>query len=152
MDLRTIYDTELRSADLVLASGQMDTDTGLQTAVFLSLFTDARAQDDDELPGGSTDRRGWFGDSFADTAGDRFGSRLWLLYREKQTDQVLERARGYARESLQWLIDDGVASSVDVAASWLRAGVLLLEVAILRAEGGPVQFRFEYFWSPSNGV
>jgi len=55
-------------------------------------------------------RRGSF---FADPA---FGSRLHLLEREKNTDRTAQLAVGYAKEALQWLIDTGKATAVDVYA------------------------------------
>lgn len=152
MDLRTVYDSESRAADLLLASPQLDTDDGIETAIVLSLFTDRRADADDPLPDNTGARRGWFGDGFADVPGDRIGSHLWLLAREKQTPAVLQRARDFAREALSWLIEDGIARAVEVEASWLLRGVLLLEVEIRRADAAPLRFRFESFWSQSNGV
>lgn len=72
-------------------------DDGLMTAVIISLFTDARAHDDDPLPdervGVSSDRRGWWGDCLPDAQGEQtlesIGSRLWLLWREKDLDSVV---------------------------------------------------------------
>ena len=69
------------AADLAVnASGALAEDDGLQTAVVLSLFLDARARPDDGAEG---HRRGWVGVAF--TPEDRVGSRLWLLKREKHT-------------------------------------------------------------------
>lgn len=152
MDLRTVYDSESRAADLLLASPQLATDDGLESAVLISLFTDRRADADDTLPDNTGNRRGWFGDGYADVAGDRIGSHLWLLGREKQLPVVLQRARDYAREALAWLIEDGIARAVEVEATWLRQGVLQLLVEIRRADAAPLRFRFETFWSQSNGV
>lgn len=152
MDLRTFYDSETRTGDLLLASPQLETDAGLETAILISLFTDRRADSSDVLPDNTGDRRGWFGDGYAEVTGDRIGSHLWLLAREKQLPVVLQRARDYAREALGWLIEDGVARAVEVAATWLRPGVLVLDVEIRRADAAPVRFRFESFWSQSNGV
>lgn len=150
MDLRTRFvDFD---ADWLQDGAGLATDDGLETAVVLSLFTDRRANPEDVLPDPDGGRRGWFGDSFPAVDGDRIGSRLWLLHRERQTDAVLERARGYAAEALAWLKEDGVASAVDVAAEYPRRGVLALEVRIARAEDGPVRYRFETFWSGSNAV
>jgi phage gp46-like protein len=152
MDLRTAIDvTNLRS-DWAMAQPQLETDDGLQTAIILSLFSDRLAGDEDTLPDGGTDRRGWWGDSFADQAGDRIGSRLWLLEREKQTPAVLQRARDYARESLQWLLVDGVARSVEVDAEYPQLGMLALTVTITRAQGGAARFRFDNIWGASNAV
>lgn len=122
-------------------------DDGLETAVIISLFTDRRAADDDVLPDqASADRRGWWGDAYAEVSGDQIGSRLWLLRREKQTPQVLERARQYAAEALQWLVDDGVARAVDVTAEWLNAGAMGLVIEIARAGAPVARFRFDSFW------
>lgn len=152
MDLRTrIVGDDLR-CDWLLAAPQLDADDGLETAVVLSLFTDRLANPDDVLPDNSGHRRGWWGDSFADIDGDRIGSRLWLLSREKQLPVVLQRARGYAREALDWLIEDGIARNVEVDADFPRAGVLALAVTIFRAVDGPVRFRFETFWGVANAV
>lgn len=140
------------SADLVPADMGLGEDDGLETAVLISLFSDRIALADDVLPDSSGDRRGWWGDALAAQAGDRIGSRLWLLAREKQLVSVLSRAREYARESLQWLIDDGVARDVQVTAEIVRQGVLGLGVTVLRATGGPVRFRFDTFWGGSNAV
>ena len=47
----------------------------LARAVVNSLFSWARAEDDDERP--TESKMGWWADSFAEP-GDKFGSRLWL--------------------------------------------------------------------------
>lgn len=138
--------------DLVRDGAMLAEEDGLRTAVVISLFTDARASDEDLLPDGGTDRRGWWADTWPEIEGDLTGSHLWLLYREKQLPAVLERAQRHARRALQWVIDDGIASEVVVEASFPRVGVLLLEVAIQRLVDGPVRYRFEQFWSDANAV
>ena len=64
------------------------------------------------------------------TDGDRTGSRLWLLSREKTLPEVLRRAHDYAFEALIWLVDDGIARAVDVDATMPRPGLLALAVKI----------------------
>lgn len=136
------------SGDWVQTGPVLLADDGLQTAVLLSLFTDRLAGVDDALPdaGDTVNRRGWWGDAYADIAGDRIGSRLWLLAREKQTAAVLQRAQSYAREALQWLIDDGVAREVTVIADLGRADVLGLHIEIVRSARPVTRYRFEHFW------
>lgn len=128
--------------DLVLNGGDLVIDAGLETAVVLSLFTDRRAQTDDEIPDGTDDRRGWWADTFSDVEGDRIGSRLWLLAREKDTASTLERAREFAEEALDWMIEDGVAKNLTVVSERVRPGVLGLAVSIERAAGG----RWDTVW------
>lgn len=71
-------------ADCSLHAADLLPENELETAVILSLLCDARARDDDTLPDKGKDRRGWWADSVAlEVDGDRTGSRLWLLSREK---------------------------------------------------------------------
>lgn len=139
------------SQDLSIVVDGVAVDPGLQAAeplvraVVISLFTWRRARPDDELPG--SDRFGWWGDGFATVAGDRIGSRLWLLSREKLVPRTIERAREYAREALDWLIEDGVASRVEVTAERYGLDGLALACRIYRSAGGaPVDLRFSNAW------
>lgn len=142
-DIRTVW-RDL-GGEWTVSGPALEGDDGLETAVVLSLFTDRLAE-----PGDTsiepTARRGWWGDAFAEVPGDLIGSRLWLLSREKQLPAVLARAELYAREALQWLVDDGVASAVDVAAEVARQGVLGLAITITRSAAPVVRYRFESFW------
>lgn len=91
----------------------------LARVAFLSLVGRRRAEASDELPdpwGDPPDRGGWWGDTFADHAGDRWGSRLWLLYRSRGED-VPRRAEEYVKEALAWMVEDGLASAVDCDAT-----------------------------------
>lgn len=127
-------------------AGDLATDDGLRTAVTLSLLCDRRAEPDDVIPDGTTDRRGWWADTIADQDGDRFGSRLWLLSREKELPEVRRRAEAYARESLEWLLEDGVAAEVEVTAETLDREVLWLRVDIQRGDGTRIADRYQYVW------
>lgn len=130
--------------DWLLSGPDLVTDSGLETAVIISLFTDRRAAADDAIEG--DDRRGWWGDAYPEQAGDLLGSRLWLLSREKQLPEVLRRAEEYAREALQWLVTDGVARSITASAEIIRQGLLGLTITINRSTDPPVKYRFETFW------
>lgn len=132
--------------DLVRHGLDLSRDDGLTTAIILSLFTDRRAAEDDKLPDNSGDRRGWWADAWPETDGDLYGSRLWLLAREKQLPEVVARAREYAREALAWLIEDGLASTVDVQAEVVRTGVLGLQISIHRPGIPPLELRFHNVW------
>jgi phage gp46-like protein len=121
--------------DLVNENG-LQSDDGLQTAVILSLFTDARASADELAAAGLPvdQNRGSWQDDYPETEGDVFGSKLWLLARAKRTDETLSRARGYAEAALAWLLADGVAQRVTVGTSWYgRTGFLVVTVDIERA-------------------
>lgn len=129
------WDNIVFAGDLVAGGAGLVDDDTLRSAVLISLFSDRRAKADDRLPDDSGDRRGWLGDALAGIAGDRIGSRLWLLNREKQTEETRRRAAEYAREALAWLIEDGLAATVEVEAEWVSMGVLGLKVGIALTSG-----------------
>lgn len=133
-------------ADIGIGPNDFATDDGLETAIYISLFTDARAPADADLPTAERDRRGWWGDIAPEVEGDRIGSLLWLLAREKQTTAVVARAEQYAREALEWLVEDRVASRVEVEAELVAEGVLGIGVRIYRPSSEPVRFRYEFAW------
>lgn len=108
-------------------------DDGPESAVLLSLFTDRLAEEDDPLPDTQgSDRRGWWADTNAREG--PLGSRLWLLAREKQTEEVRQRAELYCREALAWMIEDDAADVITVEALWSERvrGMLTIEIAIYR--------------------
>ena len=132
--------------DMALTVGDIVEDDGLETAVLISLFSDARATEDMiEAIDRDGDLRGWWADL---EGADQTGSRLWTIRRAKQLQSVLARAKGYAEESLQWLIDDRVADRVDVQTSYPSRGWMLIEVSIYRpGSSNPVSYRFNYQWA-----
>ncbi len=135
-----IFDSRLLFRDL-------EADETLETAVFISLFTDKRADITDPLPFNETFRRGWWGDSYAAISGDQIGSHLWLLQREKTTQDTLNRAKEYSLEALSWVIEDGIAESVQVETNWVNKiqGVMAIEVEIQRLNGA--RERYNLLWS-----
>lgn len=121
---------------------QLAAGSDLVTAVIISLFTDRAAEPDDVVPDGSGDPRGWWAD------GDvKIGSRLWLLERAKKTQDTLARAQNYCQEALQWLIDDGVASAIDVYVEWQASNRLAIQVTVIQDDGSHRVLQFAWAWS-----
>lgn len=157
-DLAAAYDSTIMAADLALDGALLKADDGLATAIVISIFTDRRANPDDELPsggqfgGGGDSRRGWFGDALPPkvagepVANDRIGSRLWLLAREKQTAETMARAREYIAEAVEWLIEDGVCTRIDVDVWVERPGVMGFTVTPWRPDGSSVEFTYHTAW------
>lgn len=112
--------------DLVLEDGDLRHDEGLASAVMLSLFTDAREEGATALEG--ADVRGWW----AQDDGDPYGSLLWTLAREKTTGEYFARVRQHAAAALGWLVTDGYAERVEIDASLLSPGHVLLSVRLVR--------------------
>lgn len=119
----------------------------LVRAAVISLFTWRRAKPDDPHEGV---RWGWWGDGLDDEPNDRIGSRLWLLAREKLTLSTLNRAREYAEEALQWLLEDRVATSISVTAERVGLEQLHLQAVIGRDQAAPITLRFDNTWRNLN--
>ena len=115
-EVRMKWNHERYDADLALTADgwDLDADRGLESAVVISLFSDRRATED-ELPAGEADRRGWWGDAIDDD-GDQTGSLLWLLEREKASDEIAAKSEHHVREALAWLVNDGLATALEVTA------------------------------------
>jgi phage gp46-like protein len=124
----------------------MLTDDSLTSDVIISLFTDRRALDSDDIPGGNNDCRGWWGDSFRER---QIGSRLWLLSREKTLQSVLNRAAEYALEALLWLKQAGKVTRINVYASQPQAGWLKLDIDLTLPDGTAIPYTFK---SQYNGI
>lgn len=130
--------------DLSIEKNDLALDDGLESAVIVSLFTEKRVRPE-ELPFPETDRSGWWGDMFSDIEGDEIGSKLWLLRREKQTQETALRYQDYAREALQWLIEDGLAETVTTLATFPAMGQVDLLVTIQKPQG-KVSFKYKITW------
>ena len=121
----------------------------LPRAVLISLFSWRRANPDDDLP--ANQRMGWWGDTYPELSNDRIGSRLWLLYRAKLTRQTVMRAKEYAEEALQWLVDDGVADGFTVESERQGLDRLALGVVLVRGAKTLLNIRFVNVWDYLGG-
>ena len=126
-----------------------ETDTAWQRAAVISLLTWRRAGADDRLD--DAERFGWWGDSFPSQNNDRIGSRLWQLRRRALTAQTVQDATTYAREALQWMLDDGRV--VDVAITTTR-GVdrLDMRIALVFRDGATLEIFLDNLWQVINAV
>lgn len=121
----------------------------LEQLVLVSLFSDARAGDDEDPGDGTANRRGWFGDAYFDAggtgAGASIGSRLWLLRRQKATPANVALARQAIADALAWLVTAGVASSVDVVAQ--RRGIDRVDLLVtVSRDGRSTALSFAGLW------
>lgn len=131
--------------DMLIVDNDLATDEGLQTAIIMSLFSDARI-DADEVEDGIKDRRGWWGDEFPDTEGDAIGSKLWLLDRSKIIQETLNRAEQFATDALQWMIDDGVADSITAQAVFDVNQSMVLTILVYQP-GQKEPYKFTKKWN-----
>jgi phage gp46-like protein len=152
-DIALTWNTEAQGCRAAFAANDLVTSKSLLTAVLISLFTDARAADDDPLPDPrNDDRRGWWGDATNTAAPtDSVGSKLWLLEREKNIVDAVKRGKTYVQEALVWMVDEGVAKSVVVTVESQAVGnsgtiMLAFKIDITKPDGVNETFKFEQEW------
>ncbi len=116
----------------------------------ISLFTWRRAGPDDAVD--DSDRKGWWGDCAPSVAGDRIGSRLWLLSRRTLVAQTLQDAQAYAEEALAWLLDDQIVTAVTVTVERQGNDRMNLRVMLTEQSGETLELNFADTWELINGV
>lgn len=126
------------SGDLHVSDEDLLIDDSLTNYAIISLFTD-RQVEPEELEDGQT-QRGWWGDSYSDKP---WGSRLWLIAREKSLQSVADDAEDYAYEALNWMIDDTLIDSVVATATRESSqnsavkDILHLNILLMPSDGQP---------------
>ena len=138
-------DIKLYSNDIKIQNGILELDNGLQTAIYISLFTDRRIGEDDEIPDRSNDRRGYWGDALEE---EPLGSFLWTLDREKITNSVLNKIDTFIREALNWLIEDGIASEINTIVERDSKNIeqVNIEIQVVKPDEKSESYRYSLNW------
>jgi phage gp46-like protein len=142
-DIALAWNPSTQTADWQIINGDISVGQDLQSAVIISLFTDARAP---QSYAGTNLRGSWI-DSYSPTP---WGSRLWTLARAAISDRqaLLNAAQDYCNEALAWMITDGVAASVSAAASWISSSMINLQIVItMPMVAQPFVFNFSWAWA-----
>lgn len=150
--IKLSYSNTAQRGDLVRADDlNLETDESLETAVTISLFSDARADDGDDIPVGA-DKRGWWGSAYLTPEGRQLGSKVWQLLRAKATRGNLNRAASVAKDALQWMIEAKVASEINAVLEPIvgRPDVLALRITIQRPS--KIAPRWERYWEVQLGL
>jgi len=125
--------------DVAYVGADIVTDSGLETAVYLSLFTDAQDPD--------TGQGGYWGDSVDDQPS---GSLLWTKARTVISPALPGELERICEDALQWLVDEGIAESIAVQATITGQFSVAIGITIVQND---VVNQFSYNWTAqrSNG-
>jgi len=140
-----LFPTESGLFDIKINEERNDivADNGLETAVIISIWSNRRVKEE-ELPFGKTQKEGWWGDMYPEKDGDKIGSKLWTLNPEKTTNETLKKSEDYTKECLNWMIDDGIASAINVLSEYNSSKHLVTKVQIVKKDGE--EERFSVLW------
>ena len=146
-----VWDADAAWADMALTTAtpsDLQANSALLTAIIICLFTDARASRAEA--DGSSDLRGWWGDSIDLDPGEApLGSKLWLLMRSTLTDATAAKAIGYTKAALAPLIASGAVGRfvVDAAANILNQRLDLTVLAYAPNGGQIFGQKFAVIWT-----
>jgi len=115
-------------------NGDLQVDDGFGTTVTMSLAGRRRATEG-EVPTPEY-RSGWIGNLVSAFPGFEAGSKLWLLKQARLDDATKNDAKSYIEESLEWLIEDGLAKDVTVETA-ISNGTL---EALITIDGEPFYY------------
>ena len=145
-DIAIEYSKTTKEYDISILDGDIKQSGDLESAAIVSLFTWARAAAD-EVPENSP-RYGWFGDKVDPDNTDSTGSKLYLLKREKITDQTMMQAKEYIEQALAWMIADSVASEVSATVIRNEKDVNRVDAVVVITRGDRTRtMKFNDLWS-----
>lgn len=142
IDLRLTQDIN-GQFDLTIKDGNLDTVEGFDTALQVSLFTDARASSSQVVR--SENRRGWIGNLVNIIPDRQLGGLIWLIEQRRLIQDTLNEVVNFAKKSLDWLIEDGLAITVEVLGEIIPLRGIQLTIKIT-AKDGVTETRFFRLW------
>ncbi|MBQ0167765.1 MAG: phage GP46 family protein, partial [Treponema sp.] len=88
---------------------------------------------------------GWWGNALESY---NLGSKLWLSLRECITETSLRNACDAVKDALKWMLDDGVAKSVEATAKRVSSDPYLVEftVTIKKPDGSEEPYQWQVNW------
>lgn len=132
IDIKLEYDEKRGYYDIIPnETGDLAQDQSFDTTINLALLTDARA-DKTEVPL-VQNQRGTIVDLFTEGR-KRNGSKLWLLSQARATLTAKNKAKDYAKNALQFLVEKGYCKDVFVN-SRLTTNGIILDITIQRLTG-----------------
>lgn len=151
-DIAIVWDPSTGTGDFAMSGAGLLLGNDLETAVLISLFTDAPAEPGDPAYDASDDPRGWWADTYSaqedasltPIPGDVTGSKLWQALNMPRTQATLNWAADQATKALTWMQTDGVASSVSAQAYFTAPGGIGIVATIVRPDG--TANKYDYAW------
>ena len=133
------------------SKGDLLTSESLENAVVMSIGTYARERKLGNVANLKPCFGGWWGDAL-DVKGT-LGGYLYEAFSGKLDDSTARDVENLVAESLQWLIDDGVAKTVDCKAAVVDREYISLSVTITKPDGSQENpFVYELKWKATNGI
>lgn len=128
--------------DFVVSGAVFASAGGFETAIPVSLFTDARAPA--AIVAEPQYRRGWIGNMLTAATMRQLGSILWTLEQARITQREINIARLAAQDAFQWMLDDGEALGVLVDVQLSARSGFIINIQI--TDTSNVVSRYQTLW------
>lgn len=128
--------------DLNVVDQDFEAEDGFNTAIIVSLFTDARAPAS-AVPSAMR-RRGWVGNILTADINRSLGGLLWLYDQARITQEILNQLTIEAQNSLDWMVKDGIARDVTAEVTNETKRGIVVNIEIVTLEG--VSQRYAVLW------
>lgn len=131
--------------------GDLCTSESLENAVTVSIGTYARERKLGRNANLKPNIGGWWGDALDDNG--TLGGYLYEAYFGKLTPLTAKSVENLVKEALRWMIDDGVAKSIDCSSDIVDDEFISLSVTIARTDGERESpFVYELKWKAADGI
>lgn len=115
--------------DIPISGNDLSSIDGFETAIIVSLFTDARENSANVRD--SFNRRGWVGNLLTLKDSFELGSVLWGLV-SRLDQNTLNRADNIVKKALKWMIDDSIADNIDITTTKLNERSAQIEIILYK--------------------
>ncbi len=144
-DIAIVWNPATSQGDWVIRNGDLKSGSDLESAILVSLFTDAYAPDFvPPPPSGPPNPRGCWTDTYT---GYRIGSLLWTRTRLIKTQATLNLIKGDCQNALAWLVTAGAVTSFDIDAAWVNKTALALAITANMPDGTAPAFAYKRLWN-----
>lgn len=131
IDLKVSRQTDLSGLyDLDIVNGELALVNNFDTALQMSVYCERRADASEVLP--SDQRRGWWGNTVAKQVGFEIGSKIWILYQSRITQNVINKIQIYAQQATSWLVEGGYLDKIDINVEQVDAKQIRLNLTLYR--------------------
>lgn len=123
MDIKLSYRDE-EYFDINFSGGDVEKTYSYEPNVIISVFSNKRANNSEISV--IENQGGWWGNVFTDI---EYGSKLWITYQSPTSQLTKNKIKSYIQESVQWLIDNNIASDIEVDVS-SNSNISIYEIKI----------------------
>ena len=144
-DIAIVWNSATSSGDWAITNGDLQSGSDLNSAILVSLFTDAYAPDFvPPPPAGPPNPRGCWTDTYTRY---QIGSFLWTRTRMIKSQAALLLIQGDCQNALAWLVTLGAVASFDVLATFVNRTALAIVITAHMPDGTTQVFNYQRLWS-----